>query len=105
MNRATFAIALLCAVILSAPGAHAGDAPLRTVKVRVAADETFRRLPGWEQTLRDKLGAVSRMYERAFRIRFDLLDIVEWSVGGEEEYTAIVLSRLRRTSSPAQPTC
>jgi len=41
-------IAFLCATLLPAPAPRAADAsPLRTVKVRVAVDETFRRLPVW----------------------------------------------------------
>jgi tetratricopeptide (TPR) repeat protein len=97
------AIAFLCATLLSAAPPRAADAPpLRTVKIRVAADETFRRLPDWQDTIRQNLRVVSGIYERQFRIRFDLLDIVEWSVGGEEEYTAVVLSRLRQSIEPGE---
>jgi tetratricopeptide (TPR) repeat protein len=95
------AIAFLCAALLPAPALRAADAPqLRTVKIRFAVDETFRRLPDWQNTIRENLQVVSGIYERQFRIRFDLLDIVEWSVGGEEEYTAVVLSRLRQSVEP-----
>src|SRR5262245_22465346 len=81
------AIALLAAAILLAVGlAGVGPAPappanVRTVTIRAAPDGSYRAQPNWEGNLRTNVAAVSALYEKAFRIRFVLLDIVPWAAG------------------------
>jgi hypothetical protein len=79
------AIALLAAAILLAVGlagvnpAPAQAADVRTLTIRAAPDESYRAQPSWEANLRTNVAAVSALYEKAFRIRFVLLDIVPWA--------------------------
>ena len=79
------AIALLAAAILLAVGlagvnaAPAQAADVRTLTIRAAPDESYRAQPSWEANLRTNVAVVSALYEKAFRIRFVLLDIVPWS--------------------------
>jgi tetratricopeptide (TPR) repeat protein len=60
---------------------HAQSAGLRTVTVRVAPDETYRAQANWQATLRNTVATVSDIYEKAFQIRFVILDIVPWTAG------------------------
>src|SRR5499425_775657 len=79
------AIALLAAAILLAVGlagvslASAQPADVRTLTIRAAPDGSYRAQPNWEGNLRTNVGAVSALYEKIFRIRFVLLDIVPWA--------------------------
>ena len=79
--------ALLAAAIVLALGpggerpAPAQPADIRTLAVRAAPDGSYRAQPNWEATLRGNVAAVSAIYEKAFRIRFVLLDIVPWAAG------------------------
>ena len=81
------AIALLAAAILLAVSlagvnpAPAQAADVRTLTIRAAPDESYRAQPSWEANLRTNIAAVSALYEKAFRIRFVLLDIVPWTAG------------------------
>lgn len=52
--------------------------PLRTVVLRVAADEEFRRRDHWEKTIRDNIKKVSDLFNDNFRIGFEIKDIVTW---------------------------
>jgi Flp pilus assembly protein TadD len=61
---------------------QAQPADLRTVTMRVAADDTYRAQPNWEANLRAIVGTVSAIYERNFQIRLVILDIVPWTTGG-----------------------
>jgi len=73
---------ILLAVVLgtSRPG-HAQPADLRTVTLRVAADDAYRAQPNWEANLRATVATVSAIYERNFQIRIVILDIVPWAAG------------------------
>jgi len=79
------AIALLAAAILLAVGlagvslAQAQPADVRTLTIRAAPDGSYRAQPNWEANLRTNVAAVSALYEKTFRIRFVLLDIVPWA--------------------------
>src|SRR5215831_12253829 len=79
------AIVLLAAVILLAVGlagvspAPAQPADVRTLTIRAAPDGSYRVQPNWEGNLRTNVAAVSALYEKAFRIRLVLLDIVPWA--------------------------
>src|SRR5215467_9324628 len=94
-NRAAFpdagvpspvrAIALRVAAILLAVGlvgmspVPGQPADVRTLTIRAAPDGSYRAQPNWEGNLRTNVAAVSALYEKAFRIRFVLLDIVPWA--------------------------
>src|SRR5215470_10846770 len=79
------AIALLAAAILLAVGlagvspAQAQPGDVRTLTIRAAPDGSYRAQPNWEANLRTNVAAVSALYEKTFRIRFVLLDIVPWA--------------------------
>ncbi len=79
------AIALLAAAILLAVGlggvkpAPAQAPDVRTLTIRAAPDNSYRAHPSWEANLRTNVAAVSALYEKAFRIRFVLFDIVPWA--------------------------
>src|SRR5262245_51515153 len=81
------AIALLAAALLLTVGlagvspAQAPPADVRTLTIRAAPDGSYRAQPNWETNLRTNIAAVSALYEKAFRIRFVVLDIVPWVAG------------------------
>lgn len=68
---------------LGTPGAPspAGAEELRTVTLRVAADETYRTRDDWEATIRSAVGTVSDIYAKHFKIRFVIRDLVPWTLG------------------------
>lgn len=82
---------VLVAVVLgtSSPG-QAQPADLRTVTLRLAADDTYRAQPNWEANLRATVGTVSAIYERNFQIRFVILDIVPWASGKLTDETSLL---------------
>jgi tetratricopeptide (TPR) repeat protein len=90
----TVAAALALACFGLAQAANDGD--VRVLKVRVAADEIFRATPGWETLARQKLGVVSGIYARRFKLRFEVLDILEWRTGGETTVPETLWPRLVR---------
>jgi len=81
------AIALLAAAILLAVGlagaspASAQSTDVRTITIRAAPDGSYRAQPNWEGNLLTNVAAVTAAYEKTFRIRFVLLDIVPWAAG------------------------
>ena len=91
------AIALLAAAILLAVGlggvspAQAQPADVRTLTIRAAPDGSYRAQPNWEANLRTNVAAVSALYEKTFRTRFALLDIVPWAAAPRGD-------RVRQTS-------
>ena len=54
---------------------------LRTVSLRLAPDEGYRRFSGWEADFRRTLQKVSDAWELEFQIRFVIVDIVPWHSG------------------------
>jgi tetratricopeptide (TPR) repeat protein len=80
------AAAILLAVVLAGVNpAPAQAADVRTLTMRAAPDDSYRAQPNWEGNLRTNVAAVSALYEKAFQIRFVLLDIVPWAAapGGD----------------------
>ena len=59
---------LLAVVLGTSQPLHAQPAELRTVTMRLAADDTYRAQPNWEANLRATVATVSAIYERNFQI-------------------------------------
>ena len=76
-----FALALstLAATIGPVPRAHAETPALRTITMRLALDS---RVMGDEGRTRQIVEQVSAIYERAFQIRWEVLDVVPWTPAG-----------------------
>jgi Flp pilus assembly protein TadD len=74
--------------------APAGAEELRTVTLRVAADETYRARDDWETTIRSAVGTVSDIYAKRFKIRFVIREIIPWTLGEAGSVREIV-NRLR----------
>jgi Flp pilus assembly protein TadD len=87
---------LAWATLLGTPAVSspAGAEELRTVTLRVAADETYRAQEDWEATIRSAVGTVSDIYARRFKIRFVIREIVPWTLG-EVGPVREILKRLR----------
>lgn len=82
-RRLGLAAALLAAVAGS-PAPAQSPPPVEVVRVvtlRAVAEEKYRAQPGWEAELRRTVKTVSDIYERTFQIRFQILDVVPWTVG------------------------
>src|SRR5262245_61424914 len=86
------AIALLAAAILLTVGlagvspVPAQPADVRTLTIRAAPDGSYRAQPNWEGNLRTNVSAVSALYEKIFRIRFVLLDIIPWAAAPRGDF-------------------
>lgn len=76
---------------LTAP-VHPED--VRTITLRVAADETYRARSDWETTIRTAVGAVSDVYAKRFQIRFVIREVLPWTLGEAGSVREIVM-RLR----------
>ena len=76
--------------------AHAQSGDVRTNTMRAAADDTYRAQPQWEGDLRNTVQAVSDIYEKQFRARFVVLDVVP--------FTAFPRASLRRQPNRASTT-
>lgn len=70
--------------------------PLRTVSVRIAADEEFRSQRLWEEAIRMRLSAVSQVFEQNFQIRFKIVDIVPWRSDNASPNAAELVKDLER---------
>jgi tetratricopeptide (TPR) repeat protein len=70
---------VVCLAVAHRAAAHPDD--VRTLTMRAAADEHYRALPNWEAALRGTAAKVSEIYEKRFRVRFALLDVVPFTVG------------------------
>ena len=73
------ASALVVTCIAVEHRAHAQSADVRTITLRVAADEGYRALPNWETALRNTVTVVSAIYEKQFQLRFVIVDIVPFT--------------------------
>lgn len=75
----------LLATTLAGGAAHAQSAQpvdvVRVVTLRAVAEEMYRARPGWEADLRRTVQTVSDIYEKAFRIRFVVREVVPWTLG------------------------
>jgi tetratricopeptide (TPR) repeat protein len=89
-------IALLPAWTPAIAGAQSDGFPIRTITVRVAADEPIRSQSGWEAGITRGMKNVSDVWEREFKIRFVLLDLVPWSTARTSYDTSQLLKSLRR---------
>ena len=49
--------------------------------LRLTAEEMYRASPGWEAELRRTVKTVSDIYERNFQIRFQIQEVVPWTIG------------------------
>jgi len=61
--------------------ALAQPADVRVLTLRVVAEEMYRASPGWEAELRRTVKTVSDIYERNFQIRFQIQEVVPWTIG------------------------
>ncbi len=75
--------------------AAAQPADVRVLTLRVVAEEMYRARPGWEAELRRTVRTVSDIYERSFQIRFQIQDVVPWTIGPGVPL-ATILHRLHR---------
>ncbi|MGH7303078.1 MAG: tetratricopeptide repeat protein [Candidatus Rokuibacteriota bacterium] len=75
-------LSVLLAVCLAVDHRAVAQPPeVRTITMRIAADETYRTRPDWEATLRRAVQVVSDIYEPRFQIRFAVLDVVPVTAG------------------------
>lgn len=65
---------LLCLLQLESCGPRT-----RVIAVHVACDEEFRSVRGWEAIIRERLKAVSEIYDRRFNIRWQMTDLSKWN--------------------------
>jgi tetratricopeptide (TPR) repeat protein len=79
LARWLLALPALAAPLLASPLSAAEPPATRTVTMRIAVDAAYRAQPDWEARLRTMVATVSDVWERAFRIRWAIADIVEWS--------------------------
>lgn len=75
--------------------ALAQPADVRVLTLRVVAEEMYRARPGWDAELRRTVKTVSDIYEQNFRIRFQIQDVVPWTIGPAVPLRTI-MNRLRR---------
>ena len=83
LGLAAALVALLAALagrVVHAQPARPVDV-VRVVTLRAVAEEKYRAQLGWEAELRRTVKTVSDIYERTFQIRFQILDVVPWTVG------------------------
>jgi hypothetical protein len=88
-------IALLPAWTPPIARAQSDVLPIRVITVRIAAAEPVRAQSGWEEGITRGMKNVSDVWEREFKIRFVLLDLVPWSTA-RTSYDTSQLLRLRR---------
>ncbi|MCX5732908.1 MAG: tetratricopeptide repeat protein [candidate division NC10 bacterium] len=69
---------------------------MRSVAVRVAADEALRALPGWEVMVRGTVEEVAEIYSRLFQVRWMLVEIVPWSSGDGFADGSALLDQLKK---------
>jgi tetratricopeptide (TPR) repeat protein len=75
-------LALAALLVLGDPFDHrarAQSGDVRTLTMRVAADDTYRTRPQWEVDLRNTVQVVSDIYEKQFQVRFVILDVVPFT--------------------------
>lgn len=104
IRRVALALVLLATVApltTPPPSAAAPAETVRTVAMRVASDEAYRAQPGWEASLRRTVQTVSDVWEREFRIRFEIASIVPWT-SGEALSPARLLTKLAAEVPPGE---
>ena len=76
------------AMLTGAHNASAGesDAWSRTIKLRIAADKDSRQRPDWEREIRSSINSVSAIWERAFGIRWEVVDVVPWDAPADSKF-------------------
>lgn len=73
------ALGIVLIMLLSFSPLQAGEPlKLRSITVRVVADNSFRAAPNWERSIHESVNAVSDIYEKNFQIRFSIVDIIPW---------------------------
>ncbi len=82
-------------VVLCPEPALAQPADVRVLTLRVVAEEMYRARPGWEAELRRTVKTVSDIYERSFQIRFQIQEVVPWTIGPAVPLQTI-MTRLHR---------
>jgi len=78
-RRLLVAVPALAALLLAWPLAAAEPPAPRTVTMRVAVDAAYRAQPEWDTRLRAMVGRVSDIWDRHFRIRWSIAEVVEWA--------------------------
>ena len=73
-------------LVLLCPRVQAAQPGMRTMELRVAADQEFRKYPDWQNTLRRRIGDASKFYEAHFGIRFEIKDIGGWESIAPDSY-------------------
>ncbi|MBI4348701.1 MAG: WG repeat-containing protein, partial [Elusimicrobia bacterium] len=82
--------------------AESGEAHTRTIRVLVAADQLVRRKPDWAEAAGKRLGAVSEVFEKNFKIRLELARVVPWETPAlddhddPDDYMPALVGLLRR---------
>src|SRR3569623_2062216 len=79
-----FAMAMLAGVHNAS--AVESDGWSRTIKLRIAADKDSRQRPGWESEIRNSIDRVSAIWERAFGIRWEVVDVVPWDAPADSKF-------------------
>jgi hypothetical protein len=69
---------------------------VREIRVRVACDEEFRALPGWEALARRRLASASKAYEDEFAIRWVATAVVPWDSEDDADCMASLARSVER---------
>jgi hypothetical protein len=72
-------------------------AVVRTIRVRIACDEEWRRQAGWEALARGRLARASAVFEQRFGVRWLGTDLVAWSSDDDAGSLEAVADELERT--------
>ena len=76
------------------------DAVVRTIRVRIACDEEWRRQPRWEALARSRLERASAVFEERFGIRWLGTDVVTWESDDDAGSLEAVADLLARSVAP-----
>jgi tetratricopeptide (TPR) repeat protein len=74
----------------------AADSGIRTIKLRIAADQEFRKHDDWENIIKKRMQGASKFCEDNFGIRLEVLDIVNWESEGFDAQLYKFLADIRK---------
>lgn len=86
----------LAAVLFPALVSWAAEPGIRTIKLRIAADQEFRKYDDWENIIKKRMQEVSKFSENNFGIRFEIMDIVNWESEGFDAQLYKFLADIRK---------